>query len=320
MTNALGALRAVARRLAQCRQLAEALSHGGAAAHDALQEHREREQEEEWAAVKIQAVQRGRAVRNAPKHAAATKIQAWQRGKAARRRIPGLWRTKRRLEVLEVAEIGKEKRGLFLLRHFHVKTIVLPRQARDNSKNCVCLGMRIEKRNAGRHEWEEGYITSLEPELMVTRDCSMGDLYNPSAGKGMSWDDVRLLSAERQEKVNELVANALEEQQRQAEAETERQREAAAAALQRSKQQAEAQLQLAQADAGLAVGTRIGFQRDGQQQPLRTGIYKGFKKNRTGANEHTMSVERESDHNMMVQKLKLKKVSENTAAARSICT
>ena len=171
--------------------------------------------------------------------------------------------------------------------------------------------MRIEKRNAGRHEWEEGYITSLEPELMVTRDCSMGDLYNPSAGKGMSWDDVRLLSAERQEKVNELVANALEEQQRQAEAEAERQREAAAAALQRSKQQAEAQLQLAQADAGLAVGTRIGFQRDGQQQPLRTGIYKGFKKNRTGANEHTMSVERESDHNMMVQKLKLKKVSEN---------
>ena len=231
----------------------------------ALQRAQELEQgrAETAAAVKIQSMQRGRIVRAKMlkqvaerQHAAATKIQAWQRGNLARRRIPALERAKRRREVLEAGHVG----------------------------------MRIEKRNCGQ-DWEEGYITSVEP-LMVTHDCSIGPLYSTDVlgSEGTSWDDVRLLSLERKAEVDELAAVALQDRRRQEAAAAAARAKSEAEALQQAISAAEAQVMLAQADQELAVGTWIAFHTTSASsgnsgKPLH-GQYVRFKKNRTAANEH----------------------------------
>jgi hypothetical protein len=250
----------------------------------ALQRAQELEEarRKEAAATNIQAIQRGRTVRvefqrqiAEQQHSATTKIQAWRRGQNARSRIPSLQRAKRWRDVLAVGSVG----------------------------------MRIEKRNAG-HDWEEGFITSLQP-LLVTQDCSIGPIYTTDAPEsyGMSWDDVQLLSPERKAQVDGLVALALEERREQEEKEAAARARAEAEALQQAIGEAEAQVQLAQADRELAVGTRIAFHctDDGEisSNPLH-GQYARFKKNRTGANEH--HIDFGGSGNTSIKVLRLKKI------------
>ena len=250
----------------------------------ALQRAQELEQARrmEAAATNIQAIQRGRAVRvefqkqiAEQQHSATTRIQAWWRGQTARSRIPSLQRAKRRRDVLTVGSVG----------------------------------MRIEKRNAG-HDWEEGYITSIQP-LLVTQDCSIGPIYVTDApgSYGMSWDDVQLLSPERKAQVDGLAALALEERRRQEQLQAAARAKAEAEALQQAISEAEAQVQLARADCELAVGTRIAFHctndRDGSNTPFH-GKYARFKKNRTGANEH--HIDFGGSGNTAIRVLRLKKI------------
>lgn len=236
------------------------------------------------AVVKIQAVQRGQIIRaeqkkarSAQNRAAASKVQSWWRGRTARRRFPALIRAKRRCKVLQEGHVG----------------------------------MCIEKRNTAHAGWTEGYITSLVP-LMVTRDCSMGPVYvqGGPGSAGMSWDDVRLLSAERKTEVDELAALAIEQRrQQEAAAAATRVREEAKA-LQQAMHDAEVQMQLVQADRELAVGTRIAFHSLNGNNDISGkkmhGQYLRFKRNRAGANEHYIDFE--GSGNISAQPLRLKRI------------